>query len=89
MSDAISVVPHLFENSNLSTVIIDGKPWWIAREVAVALGYGDPKQITRQVRSAWADELDPEDTLLLQGDLLRGLKEVTSVVTFLHQASLW
>ena len=36
------LIPFKFENSSVRTVLIEGEPWWVASDVAVALGYKKP-----------------------------------------------
>lgn len=52
----------IFENpefGKVRTVVIDGEPWLVGKDVAVALGYTNPKK-------ALIDHVDPEDKM--QGD---------------------
>lgn len=47
------------EFGQLRTVVIDGTPWMIGKDVAIALGYKDSK-------SAIADHVDSEDKQIIQ-----------------------
>lgn len=53
---------QVFENKEfgqLRSVIVDGTPWMIGKDVAIALGYKDSK-------SAIADHVDSEDKQIIQ-----------------------
>lgn len=49
---------QIFDNAefgSIRTVIIDGEPWFVGKDVAVALGYAEP-------RSAVSKKVETEDT---------------------------
>lgn len=51
------LVPHVFEHEqfgSIRVVIIDGKPWFVGKDIAKALGYKNP-------RDALAKHVDAED----------------------------
>lgn len=47
MSKDTQLVPFQFHNSNIRTFTKDGKPWFVANDVARALGYKSPKDAIR------------------------------------------
>ena len=52
----------LFENSEFGTIrtfLMNGKIWFVGKDVAKALGYSDPK-------SALADHVDDDDKQIIQ-----------------------
>jgi prophage antirepressor-like protein len=38
------IIPFDFENNPVRIMLIDGQEWWVARDVAVALGYKSPNR---------------------------------------------
>jgi prophage antirepressor-like protein len=36
------LIPFKFENRSIRAVVIEGEPWWVAHDVATALGYKQP-----------------------------------------------
>lgn len=38
-----------FESKDVRTVIIEGQPWWVAKDVADILGYSDTQTMTRRL----------------------------------------
>ncbi len=46
MSD---ITPYVFEGFRIRTLIEDGEPWWVASDVAQALGYRDAHNMTRRI----------------------------------------
>lgn len=49
-----NVIPFDFQSHAVRTVLIDNCPWFIAKDIALALEYSNP-------RKAIADHVDPED----------------------------
>lgn len=45
------------EFGSVRTVMIDGEPWFVGKDVATALGYGEGKSLV----NAAADHVDKED----------------------------
>lgn len=43
-----NVVPFTFDNIAIRTIEIDGEPWFVARDVAIALGYVDATNAIKQ-----------------------------------------
>lgn len=39
-----AVVPFSFESHEIRTVVIDGEPWWVAKDVCDVLGYQNPSK---------------------------------------------
>ncbi|WP_006786910.1 Bro-N domain-containing protein [Thiorhodospira sibirica] len=42
-----SVIPFQFDHLDIRVLLLEGQPWFIAKDVAVALGYTDAKQAIR------------------------------------------
>ena len=42
-----NVVPLSFEGEDIRVVTVDNEPWFIAKEVALSLGYADPDKAIR------------------------------------------
>ncbi len=64
-----------FENpefGEIRTVIIDGDPWFVGKDIADALGYSNP-------RKAIGDHVDEEDKGVTKCDTLGGVQELTIV----------
>lgn len=41
------ITPYNFEGAEVRTVVIDGEPWFVGKDVAEALGYSDPTTAIR------------------------------------------
>lgn len=51
----------VFDGHRLTTLTIEGTPYWLAREVGEVLGYGDKgRALIEQISDEWASELMPE-----------------------------
>lgn len=64
-----------FENpefGEIRTMIIDGDPWFVGKDVADALGYSNP-------RKAIGDHVDEEDKDVTECDTLGGVQELTII----------
>lgn len=64
-----------FTNEQFGTirsVVRDGKPWFVGRDVALALGYSNP-------RKALADHVDAEDKGVTKCDTLGGAQDFTII----------
>ena len=73
----MNALVYEFEGVPLTQLEIDGRPAWIAREVATALGYVKPGRLVETLRTRWADELiEGQDYLVLEGERLKPLKEL-------------
>ena len=60
------------EFGQIRTVIIGGEPWMVGKDVAVALGYSNP-------RDALAKHVDDEDKGVAKCDTLGGAQELTII----------
>lgn len=66
---------QVFQNAefgNLRTVRIDGEPWFVGKDVAVALGYSNP-------RKALLDHVDAEDKGVTKCDTLGGRQDLNII----------
>ncbi len=66
---------QVFENpefGSIRTVEIDGEPWFVGKDVAVALGYSNP-------RKALADHVDKEDKGVTKCDTPSGPQQMTII----------
>lgn len=55
---------QIFKNpefGQVRTVTIEGNPWFVGKDVAVALGYGDGNPNSKSLNNAIADHVDEED----------------------------
>ena len=43
-----SIIPFQFDHLDIRVLLLDGQPWFIAKDVALALGYVDTDQATRK-----------------------------------------
>lgn len=60
------------EFGQVRTLAIDGEPWFVGKDIAVALGYSNP-------RKAMIDHVDPEDKGVTKCDTLGGSQEMTVI----------
>ncbi|WP_022949542.1 BRO-N domain-containing protein [Methylohalobius crimeensis] len=51
-----NLMPFNFDNQEIRVVMIDGEPWFVARDVAEALGYANPAEAVR-------DHIDEDDVV--------------------------
>lgn len=49
------------EFGEVRTVIIDGEPWFVGRDVAIALGYGNGNKDSKSIAHAVANHVDEDD----------------------------
>lgn len=59
---------QIFEHEQFGKVrmiLIDGEPWFVGKDVAAALGYGDGNEKSKALTNALADHVDAEDKKLL------------------------
>jgi prophage antirepressor-like protein len=68
----------VFEGNNLTVVEMDGKPYWIAKEVGRALGYSnDGRGLIDFFVRDWSKEFDEgEDYVKLEGKQLSNFKQI-------------
>ena len=69
-----------FEGHKLTTIEVEGKTCWLARDIGKALGYDqDGRRFVNQITDNWADEFIPgTDYLNLSGERLQQLKDFLS-----------
>ena len=75
----------IFENEKfgkIRTIIIDGEPWIVGKDVATALGYSDTK-------SALADHVDPEDKRIIQRGQIATLDIPNRGLTIINEAGVY
>lgn len=75
----------IFENEKfgkIRTIIIDGEPWFVGKDVATALGYSDTK-------SALADHVDPEDKRIIQRGQIATLDIPNRGLTIINEAGVY
>ena len=61
-----------FETVEVRTMLINKEPWFVGVDVALALGYSNP-------RDALAKHVDPEDKGVAKCDTPGGLQEMTVI----------
>lgn len=61
-----------FETAEVRTMLINNEPWFVGVDVALALGYSNP-------RDALAKHVDPEDKVVAKCDTPGGLQEMTVI----------
>lgn len=61
-----------FETAEVRTMLINNEPWFVGVDVALALGYSNP-------RDALAKHVDPEDKGVAKCDTPGGLQEMTVI----------
>ena len=57
---------------SIRTTVIDGKPWFVAKDVATALGYSNKRQAIK-------DHVDDDDKGVVKHDSLGGAQEMTVI----------
>lgn len=66
----------------IRTTVIDGEPWFVGKDVALALGYADTK-------SALADHVDGEDKTLIQRGKNATFEIPNRGLTFINESGLY
>lgn len=61
-----------FENHNVRALMIDDEPYWVGKDVAIVLGYTNP-------RKAIGDHVDDEDKGVTKCDTLGGKQDITVI----------
>lgn len=61
-----------FENHNVRALMIDDEPYWVGKDVAIVLGYTNP-------RKAIGDHVDDEDKGVTKCDTLGGKQDLTII----------
>ena len=72
---AENALVQVFSNSefgNVRTVTIENEPWFVGKDVAVALGYKEPAKATRE-------KVDPEDRGVSEIDTPGGIQDVVII----------
>lgn len=74
----LSVVPFRFESQEVRTVIKDGVPWFVAKDIAEILGYSNPQKAVRDhcktvipVGVNGSFTLDPQTIIIPERDVYR------------------
>lgn len=65
----------IFENEefgSIRTIVINGEPWFVGRDVAEALGYGDGNSKSKSLTNAISDHVDDDDKKLLPYEKFKG-----------------
>ena len=72
-----------FEGHRLTTITFRGRPCWIARQIAAAIGYGHAgKRLPNKITGEWSDEfIAGHDYELLQGEDLAAFKALFELGT--------
>jgi prophage antirepressor-like protein len=75
---ALISLKSCFEDRTLTTLELDGRPCWIAREVGRTLGYEqEGLRFVTQITGRWADELiEGVDYRIVRGEELKAIKEL-------------
>lgn len=66
---------QIFDNpefGKIRTVVIDNEPWFVGKDVAEALGYGDGNSGSKALSNAIKDHVDDEDKRLLSYEDFKG-----------------
>lgn len=85
MNAASNIIPFQFEASEIRTVLVEGRPHFVGKDVASALGYANPQKAVRDhcmspqpvgegVNDSFtppAHTLDPQTVIISQSDVLR------------------
>lgn len=77
----MNIVPFAFEGNQIRVVEIEGEPWFVGKDVALALGYSNPRDaLGRHCRRAQdvggsgiatPAGIDPQTTIIPEGDVYR------------------
>lgn len=75
------VVPFNFDGAPIRVMEIGGDPWFVGKDVALALGYGNPQDAIRRhckktqdvggAGNAHPSDLDPQTKIIPEGDVYR------------------
>ena len=68
---------QVFNNTEFGavrTLSIEGEPWFVGKDVAEALGYGDGNKNSKALTNALKDHVDPEDKKLLPYAKFKGVQ---------------
>lgn len=79
---ALQQLNHEFNNSNLTTIVFQGRPLWLPSEISTALGYSVSKKLVDLIRNKWAEDFsEGVDYLKFEGRQLSDLKRVLELDT--------
>lgn len=69
-----------FEGSTVTTILFDGQPVWIAKEIGRALGYSeDGKRLITTMSQEWVQDFEPGVHFLrLEGDALKAFEALVN-----------
>lgn len=60
------------EFGEVRTVVIDGEPWFVGKDIAEALGYGDGNKKSKALTNAISDHVDEDDKKLIPYKFFKG-----------------
>lgn len=60
------------EFGSIRTVTIDGEPWFVGKDIAEALGYGDGNKKSKALTNAISDHVDGDDKKLMPYEFFKG-----------------
>jgi len=74
-----SVLPYIFDGANVRVVVLDGEPWFVAKDVASVLGYSNSRKAVsdhcKAARPVGGNDslllLDRQTTIIPERDLYR------------------
>ncbi|WP_299949067.1 BRO family protein [uncultured Ruegeria sp.] len=77
----MNIVPFNFKNKSVRVIEIEGEPWFVGKDVALALGYSNPRkalldhckkaQHVGGSRFVTPPEMDPQTKIIPEGDVYR------------------
>lgn len=70
------------EFGEIRVIEIDGEPWMVGKDIAIDLGYADPK-------SAVSDHVDEEDRRIIQKGQITSLDLPNRGMTFINESGLY
>ena len=83
------------EFGEVRTLVIDGEPWFVGKDVAEVLGYGNGNNMSKSIRNAIKDHVDAEDKMHISYDDFKGyqngdLKNVSHYgMTIINESGLY
>jgi anti-repressor protein len=70
------------EFGEIRTVIIDGEPWFVGKDISIKLGYSDPKDAIRK-------HVDAEDKQLIQKGQIATLEIPNRGINIINESGLY
>lgn len=77
----MQIMPFAFQGNPVRVLEIDSDPWFVAKDVALALGYANPQKAVRDhcrktqdvggARNVHPSDLDPQTKIIPEGDVYR------------------